>query len=66
MSNIFHEIPWNKCLSHQMWKALKEGWPETDKPVHFFWGLAGKNIQGIKECNEKKPRVVVRRCWLFN
>tara|TARA_B100000902_G_C27291789_1_gene907563 strand:+ start:90 stop:902 length:813 start_codon:yes stop_codon:yes gene_type:complete len=53
MSNIFHEIPWNKCLSHQMWKALKEGWPETDKPVHFFWGLAGKNIQGIQECIEK-------------
>ena len=37
-----------------MWKALKEGWPETDKPVHFFWGLAGKNIQGIQECIDKK------------
>lgn len=33
-----------------MWKALKEGWPETDKPVHFFWGLASKNIPEIAMC----------------
>jgi|TARA_Y100001956_G_scaffold57157_1_gene56174 hypothetical protein len=50
MSNIFHNIPWDKCLSHQIWKALKEGWPETDKPVHFFWGLGSKNIPEIAMC----------------
>ena len=33
-----------------MWKALKEGWPETDKPVHFFWGLGSKNIPEIAMC----------------
>ena len=36
-----------------MWPAFKKGWTETDKPVHFFWGLAGSNRKEIKECMEK-------------
>ena len=51
--NIYHKIAWDKCLSNQMWPAFQKGWPETDKPVHFFWGLAGQNKKDIKECMEK-------------
>jgi hypothetical protein len=47
-------MDWTKCLSHQIWPALQKGWPETDKPVHFLWGLGGSNIKRIKECIEKK------------
>ena len=45
----FHKIQWPECLSHQVWEHLKQGWPEDDD-VNFFWGLAGKNIQGIQQC----------------
>ena len=45
-----HEIAWDKCLSHQLWPAIKKGWNDEGKDVHFFWGLAGKNIQGIQQC----------------
>ena len=48
-----HFINWNKCLSHQIWPYITKGWPETNKPVHFFWGLAGNNIDKIKECMSK-------------
>lgn len=48
-----HFMNWDKCLSHQIWPAISKGWPETDKPVNFFWGLAGKNIPRIKECIDK-------------
>jgi len=48
-----HFINWDKCLSHQIWPAITKGWPETDKPVHFFWGLAGNNIKNIKEVSDK-------------
>lgn len=51
--NTFHFLNWSKCLSHQIWPLLQKGWPETDKPVHFFWGLAGNNILKIKECITK-------------
>ncbi len=47
--NTFHFMNWTKCLSHQLWPALQKGWPETDKPVHFFWGLGGSNTTKIKE-----------------
>ena len=50
--NIYHKINWDKCLSHQMWPAFQKGWPETDKPVHFFWGLAGNNRKEIAKCME--------------
>ena len=48
-----HFINWDKCLSHQIWPAITKGWPETDKPVHFFWGLAGNNVKKIKEVTDK-------------
>jgi hypothetical protein len=44
---------WTKCLSHQIWPSLQKGWPETDKPVHFFWGLGGNNIVKINEIMKK-------------
>ena len=50
---ITHNIPWDKCLSKQLFPAIEKGWTDSDKPIHFFWGLAGNNIQGIKECIEK-------------
>ena len=51
---ITHDIPWDKCLSKQLWPAIKKGWQDTQmRPVHFFWGLAGKNIPYIKGCIER-------------
>ena len=51
---ITHDIPWDKCLSKQLWPAIKKGWQDTQmRPVHFFWGLAGKNITHIKGCIER-------------
>ena len=51
---ITHEIEWDKCLSKQLWPAIKKGWQDTQmRPVHFFWGLAGKNIPHIKGCIER-------------
>jgi len=52
MSITCHEIAWDKCLSHQIWPAIKEGWQDNGKDVHFFWGLAGKNIAQIRQCME--------------
>ena len=48
--NIYHKLDWDKCLSHEIFEAVKKGWPETDEEVHFFWGLAGKNRPEIAEC----------------
>ena len=50
---VTHKIPWDKCLSHQLWPAIEKGWKDKDRPIHFFWGLAGKNIEGIRQCMEK-------------
>ena len=50
---ITHKIAWDKCLSHQLWPAIEKGWKDEDKNVHFFWGLAGKNIPEIAECERK-------------
>ena len=51
---ITHDIPWDKCLSKQLWPAIQKGWQDTQmRPVHFFWGLAGKNIPFIKGCIER-------------
>jgi hypothetical protein len=31
--------------------AIEKGWKDTPmKPIHFFWGLAGKNIPEIQNC----------------
>jgi len=50
---ITHKIAWDKCLSHQLWPAIEKGWKDEGKDVHFFWGLAGKNIPEIAECERK-------------
>ena len=51
---ITHNIEWDKCLSHKIWPAIKKGWKDTQmRPIHFFWGLAGKNIPYIKGCIER-------------
>ena len=51
---ITHEIEWDECLSHKIWPAIKKGWKDTQmRPIHFFWGLAGKNIPYIKGCIER-------------
>ena len=51
---ITHDLQWDKCLSKQLWPAIKKGWQDTQmRPVHFFWGLAGKNIPFIKGCIER-------------
>ena len=51
---ITHTLPWDKCLSHQLMPAIEKGWKDTPmKPIHFFWGLAGRNIPDIAECKRK-------------
>ena len=47
---VTHKLPWDKCLSHQLMPAIEKGWKDEDKPIHFFWGLAGKNIHDITMC----------------
>ena len=47
---ITHKLAWDKCLSHQIWPAIEKGWKDNGKNVHFFWGLAGKNIAEINQC----------------
>ena len=51
---ITHKLNWNKCLSHKIWPAIEKGWKDEDRPIHFFWGLAGANIGEIRKCVEKK------------
>ncbi len=51
---ITHDIPWNACLSNQIFPAIKKGWKDTKmKPVHFFWGLGSNNLQEIAQVKEK-------------
>ena len=50
---ITHKLQWSKCLSHQIWPAIEKGWKDEDRPIHFFWGLGGSNIQDIKEVSER-------------
>ena len=33
--------------------AIEKGWKDKDKNIHFFWGLAGKNIHDITMCEAK-------------
>ena len=56
---ITHNIEWDKCLSHKIWPVIQKGWQDTPmKPIHFFWGLAGKNIPHIKSCIEKTEEML--------
>src|SRR6056300_353318 len=52
--NVYHQITRKDCLSHQLWPHFKKGWPETDKNVHFFWGLGDNQIQKIMEAEKNK------------
>lgn len=51
---ICHNIPWEKCLSHQLWPAIKKGWKDEDRPIHFFWGLGSNNIKELTEVKNKE------------
>ena len=51
---ITHKLQWDKCLSHKIFPLIEKGWQDEDRNIHFFWGLAGKNIKEIAECVEKK------------
>jgi len=50
---ITHKMDWDKCLSHQIWPAIEKGWKDEGRPIHFFWGLAGRNINEIRQVTEK-------------
>jgi len=54
--NIYHKLDWPKCLSHEIWEAFKKGWPESDEEVHFFWGLAGKNVPENQKCMDENKK----------
>jgi len=49
---ITHKIDWKDCLSHQLYDAIEQGWPDEGKEVHFFWGLGADNARKIKQCND--------------
>ena len=51
---ITHKLAWDKCLSHQIFPLIEKGWKDEDRPIHFFWGLAGKNRGEIAKCVEKQ------------
>jgi hypothetical protein len=51
---ITHKMDWKDCLSHQIWPAIENGWKDEDKPIHFFWGLGGKNVEKIRQVTENK------------
>ena len=52
---ITHDIPWDKCLSKQLFPAIKKGWKDTPmKPIHFFWGLGANNLKEIAAVKEKQ------------
>ena len=33
---ITHDIPWDKCLSHQVFPAIKKGWKDRKEKIHEF------------------------------
>ena len=51
--NVYHQIRRKDCLSHQLWPHFKKGWPDTGRPVHFFWGLGDGQSAKIQECMDK-------------
>jgi len=51
---ITHKLKWDKCLSHKIFPLIEKGWQDEDRPIHFFWGLAGQNRKEIAQCVEKK------------
>ena len=51
---ITHKLQKKDCLSHQIWPLIEKGWKDEDKPINFFWGLGGDNVNKIRECMENK------------
>ena len=51
---ICHKLKRKDCLSHEIWRAVEKGWPDQNKNIHFFWGLAENNIKNIRECIKNK------------
>ena len=51
--NVYHQIRRKDCLSHKLWPLFKKGWPETGRPIHFFWGLGDGQSAKIQECMDK-------------
>ena len=49
---ITHNIPWDKCLSHQLFPAIKKGWQDKKEKIHFFWGLGSNNLKEIDEVKQ--------------
>ena len=47
---ITHKLSWDKCLSHKIFPLIEKGWKDDDRKIHFFWGLAGKNVSAIQQC----------------
>ena len=50
---ITHKMDWDKCLSYQIWPAIEKGWKDEGRPVHFLWGLAGRNVDTIRKIRER-------------
>ena len=53
---ITHNINWSPCLSKKIYPAIKEGWKDEGRPVHFFWGLGAdlpKQINEVIKRNEE-------------
>jgi hypothetical protein len=50
---ITHKLAKKDCLSHQIFPAIEKGWKDEDRPIHFFWGLGGNNINEIKQVRER-------------
>ena len=46
---ITHNINWPSCLSKKLYPAIKQGWEDSKKPIHFFWGLGADLPKQIKE-----------------
>ena len=53
---ITHKLDRKDCLSHQIFPAIEKGWQDSDKPIHFFWGLAGNNIKDCLLYTSPSPR----------
>ena len=46
---ITHDIPWDKCLSNQVFPAIKKGWKDRKEKIHFF-GVLDIGLDQILNC----------------
>ena len=58
---ITHKLQWDKCLSHKIFPLIEKGWQDEDRNIHFFWGLAGKNIKDavLEACNRRFRAIIM-------